>query len=293
MRKFLKRSLIALALIMFVLALLALSAGVLYKGTPDWYQVKTATREQVLAAASNAENKLTATQNWAARLNADQIRANLASSTTKIATRPTDTHVITFTDVELNALFDKWSETFGWSSKYNEYLADPRIVLQKDRLIFAGRLKDLGAIASIHLQPTLDPDTGKASPRNRAPASAAVCHSPKRSSTNSGNRCSTPSPATRPPGNAAPTSTPPAPPINPQCSSPSDASPPTRIQHEAGDPILFLPLAQQNKSVPVQVTNVSIDDGTLSLTVRSLTPQERTALLTRIKTADSTLAAGQ
>ena len=46
---------------------------------------------------------------------------------------------------------------YGWRDKYAEYLEDPRVILQNDRLILAGRMRELGgAVASFQFRPHLD-----------------------------------------------------------------------------------------------------------------------------------------
>ena len=57
------------------------------------------------------------------------------------------------------------------------------------------------------------------------------------------------------------------------------------------DPILFLPLVDQNKSVPVRITQLEIHDARLTMTVVPLTAAERSQLLQRIRTPESTASA--
>src|SRR5688500_13391942 len=126
MRKLLRRTLIAVTALVAAAVVLSVVGVAMFKGTPTWYRraaadrPTTAQREQLARAA---ENKMIEAQNWAATLRADAERgrrAANASSTTNLSSRDAtrrassaapraeSSHVIEFTDGELNALFDKW-----------------------------------------------------------------------------------------------------------------------------------------------------------------------------------------
>ena len=49
---------------------------------------------------------------------------------------------------------------YGLRDKYSDYLDDPKVVLRDGRLILAGRLRELGTVASFQFKPTID-DSGK------------------------------------------------------------------------------------------------------------------------------------
>jgi hypothetical protein len=56
-----------------------------------------------------------------------------------------------------------------------------------------------------------------------------------------------------------------------------------RVLHdEPAEPVIFLPVAGHG-AVPARLTDVSVQDQTLSLTVRPMTPAERAAFLARVK----------
>ena len=59
-----------------------------------------------------------------------------------------------FTDDELNALFNKWAELHGWKDVMSRFVEDPMIVLQNGRIIFAGKvsLKNVDTVVSVHLR---------------------------------------------------------------------------------------------------------------------------------------------
>jgi hypothetical protein len=54
------------------------------------------------------------------------------------------------------------------------------------------------------------------------------------------------------------------------------------LRGEAAEPVLFLPVRNE-RSIPVRLTDVAVDDKTLTLTVKPLNAAERVALLERIR----------
>src|SRR6266545_1075372 len=161
MRRWTRRFLIILTLLVLSIVLLLGATLALYKGTPDWYVVSMDPQRRA-AAAMGAEEKLTETQNWATLLQGDSIRTNRALQEARPtpATRVADVHEVRFTQDELNALFEKWSSLYRWESKYAQFLDAPRVILRPGRLILAAKVKDMGTVASFHFAPILD-DRGK------------------------------------------------------------------------------------------------------------------------------------
>src|SRR5438128_1624208 len=126
MTRLVRRSLLVVSLLVAVLAVLSAVGVTLFKGTPDFYRPRppqTAAQRETSARA--AENKIIDAHNWAALLRADQTRAAVAKqqgSTTIPAPRAESSHVIEFSQAELDALMDKWSTLYGWREKYDAYL---------------------------------------------------------------------------------------------------------------------------------------------------------------------------
>jgi uncharacterized protein YpmS len=283
MKNVLRKVLIGLAAVLAAAIVLSVVGIAMFKGTPTWYsdaagdRPTDAQREQLARAA---ENKMIDAQNWAATLRADAQRSQYA--TTATTARAEASHVIEFSDRELNALFDKWSVLYGWRDKYAEYLEDPRVILKNDRLILAGRMKELGAVASIQFRPQLDAQgklrldlvrvTGGKLP---LPEAAWVKWRDVIVDATRKNLPSWRAQAKIDSSGAANFS--------------AMAATLSRLlfavaARQPAEPVLFLPLAGEKDSVPVKVANVAVETGKLTLTVEPLTPAERAALLQRIRT---------
>jgi hypothetical protein len=146
MRRRNQRILMALALIVlsFVIGVIAIFS--LYKSTPDWYAPLAVASTQSSDIARGAENKLTELHNWAQRVNAG------ATST--------DAFEITLSQSEIDELMAKWSSLWTSLPHYDEYVSDARLVIRDGRIILVGRTPDIGAVTSVHLSPSLD-DNGK------------------------------------------------------------------------------------------------------------------------------------
>jgi uncharacterized protein YpmS len=153
MKKWLKRVLIGAAIALVVLVVLGIIAWRMTQGIPDWYRPDSLTVEQREAAAQSATNKLANLQNQTAYARAEQ---SAASYSRLPATAPAGI-TISFTDDELNALLSKWSVWQSVRNSYQRFLSDPYIVLMDGRLILAGRVTELDSVASIHFQPSIDP----------------------------------------------------------------------------------------------------------------------------------------
>jgi len=194
------------------------------------------------------------------------------------ATRPSLT--VTFTEQELNAAFEKWGKAYGWATAYGQYVSDPRIVLHDGRLIFAGDVKDFGTIVSLHFQPAVDKQghlqfelARVLAGRLPLPESAFNQYREKleqkvRSSLPEMQRAA----RIEPDGSA-----------NEKAVAATMAKLLLRVlDRRPGEAVLFLP-ANQGKQVPVKLSDVNIDGKKIALTVQLMTPQERSALLERIR----------
>lgn len=287
MRKWVRRSILGLVL----LVVLGIGLGVvlvwLYHGTPAWYQHVHLSAAERARFAQAAENKLIDAQNWAQKIVADTTRRSRHPSTSP-ASAPVNSHEISFSQSEINALIDKWSTMYGWREEYQKYVDEPQVVLQDGRLILAGKLKELNTIVSFHFTAAIDSDgrlkidlVNMYAGRLPLPESAwAHWRQPIISGLQQ-----------RIPiwqGQAR---------ITPGGSANFGAMAVTLsrlvmavIDHRSADPILFFPLAGaggENNSVPVRVTQVRIDPGTLTLDVQPLTGAERADLLARIKSSST------
>jgi uncharacterized protein YpmS len=286
MRTWVRRSILVLAFLMATLAVLSAVGVVMFKSDPAWYTGKASpmSAEQRRALAQSAENKLIEAQNWAAELRADLVRAARSQErgkTTLPATRAGGTHVIQVSDQELNALFEKWSTLYGWRGKYAAYLEDPQVIVQDGHLVFAGRLKELGAVASFTFQPQID-DQGRlhfdlvSVMGGRLPLPDMVWAHWRTQIVQSLRRH-------YPEWSAGAK-------IDPAGSANFAATAATLsrlvfaiAEHQSADPVLFLPIADHGQTVPVRVTSITLSGGQVSMQVQPLTAAERQSLLDRIR----------
>ena len=124
MSKPFRRILLLLALLVALLAILSGVGVTLFRGTPDFYAARpmhpAAERETM---ARSAENKIISVHNWAELVRADAARAATAKqrgATSAPATRAEGSHLIEFTQEELDALLDKWSALYHWQESYDQ-----------------------------------------------------------------------------------------------------------------------------------------------------------------------------
>ncbi len=266
------------------LALVALLSGVmvaLFKGEPQWYHAPALPAQQKETLARDAENKLIDAQNWAALLRADAVRAQRAA--TAPAPRAQNSHVIELTQDELNSLFEKWSAIYGWQSKYGEFLEDPRLILHDGKLIFAGRMKEIGAVGSFQFLPQVD-DSGRLHldlvrvMGGRLPLPDAVW-SAWRDKLIQSLRGHVPAwratakidPATGAANLSA---------VQIALSRVLIAA----FERKPADGVLFLPIADRGEAIAVRISQVQVEEGKITLLVLPLSVPERSALLTRLRT---------
>jgi hypothetical protein len=295
----LKRLLIAVAAVI-LLAILATAVG--YRqmhGVPDFYAHRNLNAREMEAAAETGLNKLINVQNWAAEHHAQESARLHAAAAANPATAPAaaaatkpaaNTTTVEFSEDELNAFFQKWVSKEGWADKFGKYVADPAIFLQDGRVILAGTVKEMNALASAHFEPRLDaagnldlrlvkvlggnlplPKAVWSAQRDKL-AQAVAQHLPEWRK------------------DAA---------ISPSGTANLDAVSAglsetllNVLQDKPSEPVIFLPVMNSG-AVPARLTAVSIADKTLSLTVAPMTPAERQAFLARLKTPDGPTASAR
>ena len=286
--KWKKRLLLGLITVVAIAVTLASVAVMLFRAAPTWYRPLAMDPQRREAAAQRATNKLAMIQNEAARLRRDERLAERAASTstTNPATIPAPGRpiTVTFTEDELNAFFDKWAGWNDWKSKYQRYVEDPVVLLDDGRIVIAAKVRDMNTVASLHFEPRVTED-GLLSLRlarvlgGKLPLPEAVLSKyrkrlsdamaqnlPRWQHTASIDSGGTP--------NAS-----------------AVAATMGRLalhvlEHEPADPVLFLPLVDANlrpRSVAVRLTDVRIEDRTLTLTVEPMSGSQRAELLKRIR----------
>lgn len=279
--KWFKRILLVIA-ILLTGVLAVLGAGYyLMKGTPDWYRPRHQSAQEREVAARSAEQKLADVQNWAADAQAAETRARSGRSTTT----PTSA-TVTFSEDELNAFFYKWAEFYHFQDRYGQYLSEPVLVLQNDRLILAAQVRNIDAVVSFHFEPALDdqgqlhlklvrvlagrlpmPDTLWSSQKSRL-ASSIKAHLPKWQRDAQ---------------------------IDPAGIANDDAVMAGMgklilhlLNNQPSRPVIFLPIIYNSniRKVPVRLLDISVQPHALTLTVDRLNSTERADYLQHLRQTD-------
>lgn len=292
------------AVLRFVLILvlsgivLAVCAWFLLRGTPAWYRPDLLTPQERQEAAARVEDKLIHMYNWVAATHARRVLAvdatkapPSASPSTAysaaadfLAHEPAQPFQIAFTETELNAFFEKWADVGDRRAALGQYVQNPRLVLRDHQIILAGTLKDLGLVVSLEFEPKIDnqgdlqtnlvrvvagklplPDIIWAGRRKQA-LDVLTRQLPELQQRSTIAVDGTASPAA------------------------AEASMNKLLQavldHQAADPVLFLPYdaLRPDRCVPVTVSAVAIQNDTLTMTVQQMTAPQRHALLERLRT---------
>jgi hypothetical protein len=279
-RRWIKRSLLAIAVVLTGAAALSYWA---FKGTPDYYHRPQLSAQERADAANRATQKVLGTSTWANDLQASEHRAilNSAGTTTAPATSRRQSHTVSFSERELNALFEQWSSRV--EQTYSKHIRDPAIALRADRIILVGTVAEMGTVASAHFQPLID-DQGRllltleSVRAGRLPMPEMVWAAQR-------DRAVAALRARLPKWQAGATVAP-----NGVANADAVAAHLSKLLFDVlarrpREPVLFLPFDTQRPSsaVPVRLTSVRVTDGELTLTVESMTPADRAALLDRIR----------
>jgi hypothetical protein len=284
MKKWIKRVtlfVVGLALVLGLAAVAAYFFGV--RRSPEWLRRPVASAAERAAAANRLDQKIMETLSVVREMDAaDPAQSRPASADDKrpAASQPATRLRVSFTEDELNASFQKWDKLYGWSERYKAYIQDPTVVLHDGRIIIAGRSDEMGTVVSLHFEPALDAK-GQLQLRlssvlaGRLPLPQAFFEK-YRVATQTRLQASLPELQRRaefkPDGSA-----------NTEAMSAAMAKLFLHVlADEPAEPVLFLPV-RQKRSVPVRLTEVTVDDKTLSLAVKPLNAAERVALLERIR----------
>ncbi|HTL29090.1 MAG TPA: hypothetical protein VL282_07715 [Tepidisphaeraceae bacterium] len=273
----------ALIILAFGVILVLVGGFLLMRGTPDYYAGHRLSPAQQAAAAGSAEDKFRQILNSAGMAHRDAALARQAarSGTTQATTAPAPI-VVSFTDDELNSVFQKWAELNNWKANYQRYFNDPVVVFQRDRIILAARVasSDINSVVSIHLKPELMPDGQMQLKLERALAGRLplptgmfqkyldkAVDALRQRLPQWQNEAQIAD--TGEVNNAA---------ISAQLAKLAIAS----LHQQPADGTVFLPTTGK-ANVPVKVVGVDIEDKSIQLSLQPLTSDERNALLERIK----------
>jgi hypothetical protein len=273
MRKWIKRTLLSVA------ALTTMSAGLSYwlaRDQPDWYRPRVLDAGEQESLARRAENALIGANNWADELKVEEARRNADSAATQ-ATRPVNSHSVAFSEDELNALFQKWSRWNGWNERLAKYVTDPVVALHNGNLILAGKLNDLGTVASFHFKPEID-SNGKLTLK-LARVLAGKLPMPKAVWTSQRDRMAGAIQVRLAGWQASARLTPNGEANHDAIAATMGSAMLDVLNDTPAEPIVFL------QSMPLRVTDLGIVDDQLTLTVTPMSSAERSALMTRIGAA--------
>ena len=158
--KWIKRLFMAGLLLGVVAVGSALLIHHLARSRPNWYPVQLLDEASRSAAARSVEDKLIGVQNWALDTNANERnqQGGIRPGVPGYIPAPDPVKHISFSEAELNAFFVQWDDAMHWKDRYSEFIEDPVLALEDNRIILAANVKELDALVSVHFQPSLDAD---------------------------------------------------------------------------------------------------------------------------------------
>jgi hypothetical protein len=277
-----------LLIVMLVLVVVGVAAPLFVRHQmhrqPEWYPTARLAPDQRAAAANRADQKLIAARSEIAEAYASQTRQARAGQMP--TTSAADESVLSLTQDEIDAWLPKWESELGLSQRIEQYLEDPTIIFRDQEIILAATVKDWNTIVSLHFVPQME--AGKLH-ITLSGVNAGMLPLPRVSWSgyqdrllNSMNnrladfqRRAEIDPAGR--ANSAAV-----------LAAMSELLI-HALKDEPAEPVLFLPdqFGRNPKSLPVKITDITVANKTLNLTVRPMDVSERAALLENIRGASS------
>lgn len=271
-----------------LVVVLGLAALAMYhfgvRGTPEWWQRPQVSAAEQAAAANRADRKIMETLSVVREMDAASRAGGAGADATDkrpSATQPSKPLQVTFTEGELNGFFNKWDRLYGWTQRYKDRVSNPGIVIHDGRIVVAGDSKELGTVISVHLEPRLN-DKGRLNLvlskvlAGRLPIPQGFFDQYR---TSGRQRIAEALPAWQERAQ-----------LRPDGSANGEAMTAAMgklflnvLANEPGEAVLFLPLAERDRSLPVKLTDVTVKDKNLTLTVMPLNREERADLLKRIR----------
>lgn len=284
MKKWLKR--LALLAVCVIAMLVAISAGSYYmlKREPEWYRRPPMTVQAREEAAARAQTQFSRIEELATSLRAYEARRQKAirEGTTLPADEMPKPLTVRLTEDELNAVLQQFASVRGWDESLKQYMSDPTIVLQKDRLILGGKLNELHVVASAYFSTTID-DKGMLKLDlvrvlgGNLPLPDVIFKKYRENVTESLSRN--------------------LPMLQRQAKIdrqgvPNDSTVQASltlmllqsIQHQPSEPVFFLPLLTAKGTVPVRLTEMVVEEGHIQMTIAPMGQAERKEMLERLRT---------
>jgi hypothetical protein len=275
-----------------LVVLLSVGAGVSYwafRGTPDFYHKPHLTDQERADAFNEATQKIIRTREWAQDLWTSEQRATAArGQATTAPTQPARSYTVSFSEREVNAYLEQISIRDRWDEKYAKYVKDPTVVLRDGRIILAGTVPDIGAVASFHFAPSIDRQGQFRLTLARVLAGRLpmpdVLWSAQRERVEGAIRSRLPEWQRK--AQIAPNGV-----ANADAIAADAGKLLLEMLHDRPrEPVLFLPF-EEKAAVPVRLTDVDVADGELTFTVVPVTPVERAALLERLREPEAQASA--
>ena len=283
--KWLKRILLLVAL--FIVMVLVVSAGSYWqlRREPDWYVPAKLTPEMRQAAAARVQHEFSRIGEMAADLRAYEARRQKAvrEGTTLPADQVPGPITVRLTQEELNAFYGTHAKFQGWEDELGQYVQDPQIVLQDERLIIAGKVPEMqGIVASMHFAPSVD----KAGQLHvdlvrvlggRLPLPEAMIGKYRQKLVGAVKRNL---PGWQRQARMDANGLPNQPAVNAAMAKLLLNS----IDQQPADPVIFLPLSTSgNQYIPVKLTAATATEGAIEFTLEPLSDSQRAAIIEKVR----------
>lgn len=280
--KVFKRLLLVFFLLLLGAAVAAAVGYFLLRGRPGFYRTYTWDGQQRSVVNQRAVEKLTLAQNLAARAQAGEQRAATVPAAVPSMPRAVEPLTVTFTEEELNAfLMHNVEASPEFKQKYEQYVKDPGVFLGDGQIILAGEVKDAGTVISMHFEPKIDGQGRLHMPLVRSLGgrlplptafmgqyvdrirSALLSRLPQWQREASIDRTG-------------------------RSNTSAVAAAMTKLllgalNNQPSDAVLFMPIADGSRSVPLRLTNVEVKKEGITLTVQAMTAAERQMVLDSIR----------
>jgi hypothetical protein len=158
MKKWVRKFAIYMAGLWAITACVSLYSVYLARSTPDWYVTQRPSESDEGDLANQSVQTATDLFSYASDVGAAQRREFLAGSSGSSMLPRT----FILNENQLNALLSRWESNVGANSaaKMGRYISDPRVALRKGSFIVAGLVHDMGMISnsvvSVELRPEID-----------------------------------------------------------------------------------------------------------------------------------------
>jgi hypothetical protein len=276
--KYLKRVLLALAILLAMAMILLGLAWDRIHTRPTFYQPYTWTEKQRETVNQQVVDKLVLIHNLAENAAAQARKAQLHKPVDPNALQPLS---LSFTEQELNAFIQHNAEMQGLRRQFENQIAEPAIFFWDGQVILSAEVKKYGFIASAWLKPSLDTNGKLHVDLVRTMAGRLVIPNLiVQSQLDHVRSMITPElPACQREAKMDPTGR-----ANPSAVLTSLLKSALNIvDQQPTDAAIFIPLGDDGKAVPLKLTQLAVEGETLKLTVRPMSEGERGELMSELQ----------